>query len=299
MGARRSQLNRSGLDFSTNSAVLKERRLLKSFLVNTMKRVSRLIFFAVMALAFPLSAAEKMALLLVGNRGYTNVTVIGFNATDLYFKHDGGFSNVRLKYLSDDLKKKFFFDAERAARAEAEQVEQDAHFSEALAKVDMAVQERLRAATAGPPAEAEIIDPLGKNSFIGKSAPAFKPEQWVTEKPNIEEKFQLIFIWSSESEACRRAIPKLSEFSKTFSNKLAVVAISSEPRNILEEFAKPKITFPSATDSKNKFAKDLGVTAIPCVVLIDPKGFIRYLGHPNALDAAILTALFVKWTEKS
>ena len=264
-----------------------------------MRRVSRLIFFVVAALALPVGAAEKMALLLVGDKGYTNVTVIGFNATDLYFKHDSGFSNIRLKYLSDELKKKFFFDADRSARAEAEQAAQDAHFGEALAKVDMAVRERLRAATAGPPAEAEIIDPLGKNSFIGKSAPAFKPEQWVTEKPGNEENFQLIFIWSSESEACRRAIPKLSEFSKTFSNKLTVAAISSESRNILEEFAVPKITFPSATDSKSKFARELGVTAIPCVVLIDPKGFIRYLGHPNALDASILAALFAKYTEKS
>ena len=45
---------------------------------------------------------EKMALLQVGDRFYTNVAVIGFNATDLYFRHDGGFSNIRLKYLSDE-----------------------------------------------------------------------------------------------------------------------------------------------------------------------------------------------------
>ena len=91
----------------------------------------------------------------------------------------------------------------------------------------------------------------------------------------------------------------MNEFTKAFTNNLAVVGISSEPKSTLEEFTKPKIEFFSATDSKGRFAKDLGVTAIPCVALVDPKGFVRYIGHPGALDATILKALFVKYTEKN
>jgi thiol-disulfide isomerase/thioredoxin len=266
--------------------------------VNTIRGVSRLIFFFfIVTLAFAARASEKIPLLKVAGRTYTNVTVIGFNATDLYFKYDGGFSNVRLKYLSDDLKQKFFFDAERSSRAEAEQAAQDAQFSQALAKVDLEVHERMKAATSGPPVEAEIIDPFGKNSFIGQPAPALKSETWLTDKPEPEDKFQLVFIWSSTSTACQRVIPKLNQLAKTFTN-MVTTAISTEPKQVLEEAPKPKIEFFSASEPTGKFAKDLGVTTIPCVVLIDPKKIIRYVGHPGALDTAIINALFVKYGEK-
>lgn len=42
--------------------------------------------------------------LKVGATTYSNVTVVGFNATDLYLTHDHGISNVKLKYLSPSCK---------------------------------------------------------------------------------------------------------------------------------------------------------------------------------------------------
>ena len=45
----------------------------------------------------------KLATLKVGARTYRSVTVLGFNATDVYFTHRGGISNAKLKYLEPEM----------------------------------------------------------------------------------------------------------------------------------------------------------------------------------------------------
>src|SRR4029077_13045818 len=57
------------------------------------------------------AAPSKLDTLTVGSKTFTNVTVLGSSATDLYFTHGAGIGNVKLKYLSADLQKQFNFDA--------------------------------------------------------------------------------------------------------------------------------------------------------------------------------------------
>ena len=45
------------------------------------------------------AAPERLDRLVVGTRTYTNVTILGVNATDVYFTWDQGMSNAKLKYL--------------------------------------------------------------------------------------------------------------------------------------------------------------------------------------------------------
>lgn len=260
--------------------------------------LSRTFFFALLLAFLPARAAQTLPTLNVNGQIYTNVTITGFNVTDLYFKHEGGIANARLRLLSPELQDRFNYDSNLAAQVEMEQAAQNASFGEALAKIDMAVMERKKAATAGPPIEAEILDPLNAESVIGRGAPPFKPESWLTDKPETAGKFQMIFIWSSASNACKRALPQLNKIAKMFSKQLVITGVSAESIETLGEHAGPKLEFSSTSDPKGKFAKDLAVTAIPCAVLIDPKGVIRYLGHPDALTEVTLKALFVKFTAK-
>src|ERR1044071_8331265 len=60
------------------------------------------------AFSFSMFAASiKFDSLAVGPDTYTNVTVLGANASDLFFTSDSGIKNVKLKYLSPELQKKF------------------------------------------------------------------------------------------------------------------------------------------------------------------------------------------------
>src|SRR5437588_13065023 len=66
----------------------------------------------------------KLDTLKVGTTTYSNVTVLGANSTDLYFKHSHGFANVKLKYVAPDLQKRFGYDPKTAADAERRQTEE-------------------------------------------------------------------------------------------------------------------------------------------------------------------------------
>src|SRR4029077_19875797 len=76
----------------------------------------------------------KLDTLKVGTSVYTNVTVLGANATDLYFSHSLGFANVKLKYLGADLQKRFDYNPKAAAAAERKQLEEDILYQSALGK---------------------------------------------------------------------------------------------------------------------------------------------------------------------
>jgi len=59
----------------------------------------------------------------------------------------------------------------------------------------------------------------------------------------------------------------------------------------------PKLEFPAGIDSKGILRAVAGVTSVPCVLLLDPKGMVRYAGHPGALTEKKLQGFFAKAAE--
>ena len=79
------------------------------------------------------ASSAKFEFITVGGINYSNVTVFGANATDLFFNSDSGIRNVKLKYLTPDLQKQFNYDPDVAEKAEKQQVEDDKHYQENIA----------------------------------------------------------------------------------------------------------------------------------------------------------------------
>jgi hypothetical protein len=52
-----------------------------------------------------------------------------------------------------------------------------------------------------------------------------------------------------------------------------------------------KMEFASAVDSKSKLSASADVTSVPCVLLVDSKGIVRYQGHPGAITEKKMEAL--------
>jgi hypothetical protein len=59
----------------------------------------------------------------------------------------------------------------------------------------------------------------------------------------------------------------------------------------------PKLEFPAGIDSKGRLSALLGITSVPSVLLLDPKGVIRYEGHPSAVTEKKLEHLMAKMAE--
>jgi len=243
-------------------------------------------------------AAEptKLDSLKVGNRTYRKIIILGASETDLYFKHEHGIANVKFKYLDPEIQKKFDYDPVAAAEAERRQLEEDSAYYETVGlQLTERAQKSLKAAAlAAASSEDSLADPISDQSLINKPAPKLESLKWLGETPVIEEKAVLIFFWTTWSQPCRKAIPELNSFHKKFRDKLVVVGLSAQDEKELSDFGDVKINFSLAQDANDKFASTIGITSVPQVLLIDPKGIVRYVGHPATLDSSVLKKLLSK-----
>jgi thiol-disulfide isomerase/thioredoxin len=233
-------------------------------------------------------ATLKLDHLRAGSLVFSNVTVMGANVTDLYFTHDKGISNIKLKYLEPELQKQFHYDPRAAQAAEQAQAHEDIRYQRELAAA------LARSASAGktnnPSSSPDApADPISDRALIGKPGPAIEFEKWSGPKPQLKAKFALVSFWEPWSIPARRFIPQFNAYQKQFTNNLQVVGVvTREPAG---DAVTESITFPSGIDSDGKFGARAGAISIPYVVLMNPKGTVLYAGHPAALNEKTLQAL--------
>jgi cytochrome c biogenesis protein CcmG/thiol:disulfide interchange protein DsbE len=244
-------------------------------------------------------AVLKLDLLNVGSHSYSNVTVLGANTTDLYFTHSGGISNVKLRQLDPQLQKHFDFDPKAAEQAERQQELDDLKFhysisSNVIAKaVEAAVTAKKTAATS----EFNIADPFTESSLIGKPAPEMSAQKWLGSKPELKGKCALIYFWAPWSIPSRRFIPDLNDLQKKYGEQVSVVGVTAESQVDVETMPGTRVEFPCAIDPQAKMFAAVNVRSLPCVLLIDPAGIVRYLGHPAALNDRAIEALIAPKSE--
>ena len=108
---------------------------------------------------------------------------------------------------------------------------------------------------------------LWAKSFLNEKAPELTVETWISKKPDTEGKFVIIDFWATWCGPCRKAIPELNEIAKEFSKDVVVIGISDEPVEKIKAMKEPVIEY------------YYGV-GIPHVIIIDPKGIVRWEGFP-------------------
>lgn len=235
----------------------------------------------------PAGAAQiKLDSLRVGSQIFSNVTVIGANTTDLYFSHSKGFANVKLKYLDPELQKRFDYDPKAAEKLEQQQTKEDTSYSIRAVATAAASRPATSATVSNAPNSNEntLADPVSDASPLGKPGPTLLVEKWLGETPSLDRKFILISFWAPWSVPCRKAIPQLNALQKKFAPKLQIVGLTASPEADVQAMTDAKIEFASAIDTKKQLQSGLGITTIPYVLLMDPKGTVLYQGHPAALN---------------
>jgi thiol-disulfide isomerase/thioredoxin len=253
------------------------------------------IYLCLLAVASQAAQPIKFDYLKVGSQTFSNITVVSMNATDVYFTHDKGMSNVKMKYLDPDVQKRLNFDPKAAAAAENEHMREDTSFKNALAaKIPTPAPKPDDSGKTPVSSEDNIVDPIADGSMLGKAAPTFEIEKWLGEKADIKGKFIILDFWAPWSFPAKKAISQLSALQKKFAQKLAVIAVTSDSQEDVEAMTDPKIDFASAIDEKGKLRSAFHVTTVPTVVLIDPKGVLLYEGHPAALNEKQLQNILSK-----
>ncbi|MEG0795264.1 MAG: TlpA disulfide reductase family protein [Odoribacter sp.] len=125
---------------------------------------------------------------------------------------------------------------------------------------------------------------LWAKSFLNQKAPALTVEEWVSEKPDTQGKFILIDFWATWCGPCRNVIPELNKLQQQFKDDLIIIGISDQTIEKVKAMTTPIIEYYHAIDTKATLKKTLEVTGIPHVILIDPKGIVRWEGFPLLND---------------
>lgn len=140
---------------------------------------------------------------------------------------------------------------------------------------------------------------LWAKSYLNKKAPQLQVEKWLTAKPDTVGKFILVDFWATWCGPCRNFIPSLNDFQKKFKNNLVVMGISNESEEVVHQMKTPVIEYSEAIDPKDRTSKELEIQGIPHVLLIDPKGIVRWEGFPslqgNELTEQTIAALIEKY----
>jgi len=234
----------------------------------------------------------KLKTLQVGPRVYRDVTVLGSNTTDIYFTHAEGIANVKLKYLNEQLQKRFNYDAQAATEAERQQAEDDARYQATLAE-ELAARARKAmrdAKNAATTSDLNLADPISDKSLLGKPAPPL-PTRWLGEKPELKGKFVLTFVWTPWSIPCRKQIPELNLLQRSFAEKLAVVGVTTEAEEDVRAVEGPVAEFALALDPEAKLISAAAITSVPHALLSNPNGIVVFQGHPAVLNTNNLSSL--------
>jgi thiol-disulfide isomerase/thioredoxin len=265
-----------------------------------MNSMLRILLLSCFVAGSTLAAPTKFERLKVGSDIYTNVTVVSFSATDLYFSHEKGIKNVKLRNLEPDVQKLFDYNPQTAADMEKQQTQDDARFQGSVA-ARIATQGAARGARGATDANAKrrtsseenLADPISDQSPIGKPGPALEIEKWSGSAPVLKGKFVLLTFLTPWSVPCQKWIPQLNGLQTKLGEKLQVVGLVPEA-DAEDGSLDSKIDFPSAVDAKGKIQAAVGVKSVPYVLLMDPRGVIVYEGHPAALGEKELKLILAK-----
>lgn len=277
-------------DLNTRGTLLSKRS------VGALLGISALLF-----LTSPVRADnEHLSTLRVGQETYTNVTVTSVSATEIFFTHSRGIGNAKLKNLDPALQKMFHFDPTRSNAQQSDQARANALYLESVRTNGPPVKRPLTASEKPtpqqPPESAGIREhPINAKSFMNLAAPSLQVEKWLTEEPDTAGKFILLDFWATWCGPCRASIPALNQFQDRFKDRLIIIGLSDEPEQQVRRMQSPKIEYRVAIDTQHRTKSEIGVRAIPHTLLIDPKGIVRFEGHPGYLTARGLETLLTRY----
>ena len=131
-----------------------------------------------------------------------------------------------------------------------------------------------------------------EHDLRGKPAPQLQVEKWLGKAvPQTEGKVVLIDFWATWCPDCRRFIPELNGYAKKFGQDIVIVGLSDEPAETVEKFAaSTPMNYFLAVDTKKRMMKEVGVKAIPNVLVIGPDNLVRWQGVPDGKEDPLTEA---------
>lgn len=132
-----------------------------------------------------------------------------------------------------------------------------------------------------------------KRLKVGDAAPGLDIEKWVKgEETRIENgKVYVVEFWATWCGPCRKSIPHLTEIQKRFADDgLVIIGVSTDSETEkVAPFVRSqgdKMAYTVAIDKQGSTQRAwmdaAGQNGIPCAFVVDRKGKIAFIGHPQS-----------------
>jgi len=134
---------------------------------------------------------------------------------------------------------------------------------------------------------------------VGDIAPEINVTDYISNIPknkSFKDKYILLEFWATWCGPCLEEVPNLNKFQEKFKNRKDLIFISitdEKPEKVLRTLN--RITFNSivVSDQTRKTLKSFvedsnGSVSIPCTILINKEGIVKWVGSPRLLNEVIL-----------
>lgn len=132
---------------------------------------------------------------------------------------------------------------------------------------------------------APVRNIYASNNLYNQEAPALQVETWLSDKPDTKGKFVIVDFWATWCPPCRKTIPELNAIARAFKDEVVVIGISGDKSaDTVRSMKKPVIEYSSAIDTQQRNSAEIGIKAIPHLLVIDPNGKVCWQGFPGDKD---------------
>ena len=147
---------------------------------------------------------------------------------------------------------------------------------------------------------------LQRVALVGKPAPKLEVELWAKGPPFAAEDFQgkvtLVYAFAVWCPHCKRELPHAAKLLDHYRERgFQVVGLTANKRtqttgDVFPFVADPhyRMDYPVAVDQEERTTTAFQLTGLPSAALVDRKGLVRWVGHPNNLTEAAVQALLAE-----
>ena len=142
---------------------------------------------------------------------------------------------------------------------------------------------------------------------VGDKAPVITITDYISNIPKdktLKNKYILLEFWATWCAPCLGAVPHLNELQAKYKNRkdLSFISMTYEsPEKVLKTLKRIEFTTIVVSDQTEKShtdfgAKQNGIMTLPRTVLIDNKGFVKWIGVPDQMSDSLFDS-FLKGDE--